>query len=375
MPLRPALALVLLQLLLDGIEVHEELPAVLPLLDAPGGAQAEHQIFAAPLPLGDQVGLVDDGAPLQHGGNIALQIPGKGVAPPAEVGVGPRPEADVGPAHPVFQIVPGLEARPGEVGNLILAVARRRQPLHRPKIHIRLLVVVGELLPPHHPVVQGSARLHLEAVAAQVLRLQLQHLLHGVPPPRHILVGQAVDQIQADVFDLGLSGCGHRPLGLLEGMGAVQAVQLTVVGGLDAQGDTVYPRPPEGLKHLLIHTVRVALHGNLRVLGQIEALGHGFEHLPQPLLPVKAGGAAAEVYSVHLPAPGEGRGLLHMGEQRLLVVVHPALLPRQGVEVAVVALAAAEGDMDIKAQFFRHWRHLVSVAWILIDYYTTKSAV
>ena len=62
-PLRPALALVLLQLLLDGIEVHEELPAVLPLLDAPGGAQAEHQIFAAPLPLGDQVGLVDDGAP------------------------------------------------------------------------------------------------------------------------------------------------------------------------------------------------------------------------------------------------------------------------------------------------------------------------
>ena len=74
-------------------------------------------------------------------------------------------------------------------------------------------------------------------------------------------------------------------------------------------------------------------------------------------------------------ALGQGRSLPDVGQQRLLIGVHPVLPPRQGVEVAVVALAAAEGDVDIKAQFFRHWRHLVSIAWILIDYYTTKSAV
>ena len=74
-------------------------------------------------------------------------------------------------------------------------------------------------------------------------------------------------------------------------------------------------------------------------------------------------------------ALGQGSRLPQMGQQGLLIVVHPALTPGQGVKITVVALAAAEGDVDIKAQFFRHWRHLVSIAWILIDYYTTKSAV
>ena len=37
-----------------------------------------------------------------------------------------------------------------------------------------------------------------------------------------------------------------------------------------------------------------------------------------------------------------------MGQQGLLVVVHPVLPARQGVEIAVVALAAAEGDVDVQ---------------------------
>ena len=375
MALRPALALILLQLLLDGVEVHEELPAVLPLLDAPGGAQAEHQVLAAPLPLGDQVGLVNHRAPLQHAGDIALQVPHKGVAPAAEVGVGPRPEADVGPAHPVFQVVAGLEPRPGEVGDLILPVARRRQALHHPQVHVGLHIVVGQPGAPDHPVVQGGARLHLQAVAAQMLRLQGEHLLHRVLPAVHVLLRQAVDQIQAQVFQLGRPGGLHRLAGLLKGMGPVEALQLAVVGGLHPQGDAVDPRPAQGLEGLEIHTVRVALHGDLRVLGQIKALGDQPEQLLQALRPIKAGGSAAKIHRVHLPPPGEGGGLLHVGQQRLLIVVHPLLPPGKGVKVTVVTLAPAEGDVDVKAQFLRHRRHLVSMLQCSSVYYTTKSGV
>ena len=52
-------------------------------------------------------------------------------------------------------------------------------------------------------------------------------------------------------------------------------------------------------------------------------------------------------------ALGQGRSLPDVGQQRLLIGVHPVLPPRQGVEVAVVALAPAEGDMDVNAQLVR----------------------
>ena len=42
-------------------------------------------------------------------------------------------------------------------------------------------------------------------------------------------------------------------------------------------------------------------------------------------------------------ALGQGRSLPDVGQQRLLIGVHPVLPPRQGVEVAVGAFGPAEG--------------------------------
>ena len=176
LPGHPALVLELGQLLLNGLEVHVVLPAVLPLLDASGGAHTQHKVLAAPLSLGDELRLLHDGVSAEDPVDISVQIPFEGVAPPAEVGVGPRPQADVGLAHPVLQIVPGLEARPGEIGDLVLPEARLPKPLYGPEVAVRLRIVVGQRLPLGHPCPERGPLLHLQPVAREVLRLQGQGL-------------------------------------------------------------------------------------------------------------------------------------------------------------------------------------------------------
>ena len=150
----------------------------------------------------------------------------------------------------------------------------------------------------------------------------------------------------------------HRLLGLAEGVRPAEVLQFAVVGGLHPQGDAVGPGPAQGDQIPAVYAVRVALYGDLRVLGQIEALADQPQQLFQAAAAIKAGRTAAEIDGIHLPAAGQGRSFLHVGHQGLLVVVHALLTSRQGVKIAVVAFAAAEGDVDIEAQLFRHGAHL-----------------
>ena len=177
-----------------------------------------------------------------------------------------------------------------------------------------------------------------------------QGVLHGGLPLLHGLAGQAVNQVQREIFKPGLLGGGHRLVRLPGAVGTVDRLQLRWAGRLHAQGQAVEARLPQALQGLQIHAVRVGLQGDLRPLLHGKQLLNGRQQLPQPLVPVKAGGAAAEVDGVHGNPLGQGRGLRQMGQQRLLVVIHPVLPAGQGVKVTVVALAAAEGYMNVNAQ-------------------------
>src|SRR5699024_1435904 len=73
--------------------------------------------------------------------------------------------------------------------------------------------------------------------------------------------------------------------------------------------------------------------------------------------PQIAGRAAAEVHRVHQMVGGEGGGLRQMGAEGVGIRIHPVLGPGQGVEVAVDALAPAEGDVEIQAQRGRSGLH------------------
>ena len=228
-----------------------------------------------------------------------------------------------------------------------MLVPRRRQALGRPEVHVRLEVVVGQFeLPLALP--QGGALLHLQAVAAQVLRLQGQDFLHRGLPALHALARQAVDQVQGQVADLPPADGLHRRLRLGEGVDPADGPQLPVVGGLNPQGDPVDPRPAQGADRPFVRqTVRVGLQGDLRVLRHLVAVKHGFQYFLQPLHPQVGGGAAAKVHRVHRVGPAPGGQLLQLPDQGGHVPVHGSLRPRQGVEVAVDAFAFAEGDVDV----------------------------
>ena len=61
--------------------------------------------------------------------------------------------------------------------------------------------------------------------------------------------------------------------------------------------------------------------------------------------------AAAEVDGVHLVAGSQLAGFLDMVAHRVQIAVHQlVVLGGHGVEVAVLALAAAEGDVDVKSK-------------------------
>ena len=196
--------------------------------------------------MGDQVLAFQQLAALQHALLVSVQVPDPGVAPAAEVGVGPRTKADIGPQQPIAQVVPGGEARLCKVGDLILLIARLGQPVHRPQVHVGLGVVVGEDLSGRHAGGEGGALLHLQPVAGQVLRPQGQGVLHRLLPAGEGLTGQAVNQVQREVLKArppnGLYGGG----GLLRRVNAANLPQLLAAGGLHPQGDAVKPRPPQG---------------------------------------------------------------------------------------------------------------------------------
>ena len=138
----PLVALEKLQLAGDRLEVQAEVAAVLPLLDAPAGPHPQEQVLPRPLCGGD--GLNVHRSHQAASGQVAGQVPRVGVALTVEVGVGAGAEAHVLPAHPVFQVVAGFLTRLGEVGDLILMVARLPQPVHGGEIKIGLVVSIGQ---------------------------------------------------------------------------------------------------------------------------------------------------------------------------------------------------------------------------------------
>ena len=311
-----------------------------------GGPQPQHDILHLPLLGGDVLAFRQ----VQPAGYVPVQVPGVPIPHASEVGVSPGAEARVLLQHPVFQIVPGLIARLGEVGNLVLLIAVLGQQLHGVEVHIRLQVPVRQVqaLP---PVIQRRPLLQLQPVAGDVPGSQHQGVGQGVFPLLHSLVRQTVDQVQADVVQPRLAAGGHGVLHLLPGVDPAQPPQGLVVRGLHPQGDAVEARPAQGPQSPPVPgAVGVGLQGDLRPVPDPALLLHGFQQGNKPLVAQIAGGAAAEIDGVHPvvlhlgghlgDVPGQGRG----------IGVHLFLAMGQGVKIAIGALGLAEGNVQIQAQ-------------------------
>ena len=96
-----------------------------------------------------------------------------------------RPAAEAEPLAigPVFEVVPGLAARPRDVRDLVLLVSGAVEALHRRQIH-RRRIVVGRLRPfgAGHLVLERRVRIHLEQVERQVLGRQGDRLVDRLEP-------------------------------------------------------------------------------------------------------------------------------------------------------------------------------------------------
>ena len=105
------------------------------------------------------------------------------------------------------------------------------------------------------------------------------------------------------------------------------------------------------MEQLVGNGVGVGLEGDLRVGNHIEVAADGGQNDGHTLGTEEGGGAAAEVDGVYLIIGCQGTGLLDViADGNQIAVDQLVILAGQGVEVAVLALAAAEGNVNIKTQ-------------------------
>ena len=134
-------------------------------------------------------------------------------------------------------------------------------------------------------------------------------------------------------------------------MGTAQLFQQFVVIGLDAQADPIEAFGLQPAKQMLGGGVRIGFKGDLGVIGHVKGTAHSGENGSHTFRAEESGGAAAKIDGVYPVVGRQSAGLLDMGANGGEVVLHQFIvLGGQGVEVAVNALAAAEGDVNINAQ-------------------------
>ena len=166
------------------------------------------------------------GSPRRERGDVARQV--RRVPPAEPVDRRDRADADaeVVAAAPVAEVVAGTEVAAvvaaAEVGGLVPAIARGREhvddelevALHRLRLGGQLVAVrVGEPRP----------RLRLELVAGEVLRLERQGLREIGVEVGGALARDAVDQVERDVVETGITKRRERRAGRRPAWPAVRA--------------------------------------------------------------------------------------------------------------------------------------------------------
>ncbi len=183
-------------------------------------------------------------------------------------------------------------------------------------------------------------------VAGQVVGSEGQGLCQVRLPGRDGLPGQAVDQVDPQVVESGPAGHRDRFAGLGGGVNPAQKPELAVVEGLHPQVDAIDARPAVSRQRRRVHRAGVGFQGHLDVVREGEG---GVERLQQLRIKRRReqrGRAPAEGNAVHgkdgLAAAAD------LGEHTCLIGSEaPGGLDR--VEIAVAALALAEGDVNVDA--------------------------
>ena len=219
------------------------------------------------------------------------------------------------------------------------------------EIHVRLRVIVRQVRA-RAVLIELRAGFDLEAVAGNVVRLEVDHVPERLHPLLARLIGKAKHQVNRDVIK-ARAPC-HRDglLCLLVVVRSSKRFELLVNVRLYADGNPVKARAPQLRQHRKRHGVGVCLERHLRVAAHIKAAVNFGKDPAQARRSEKRRRAASKVDRIDLVANGAGRGLADVGDDRVEVSCHQLLAARagDGVKVAVFTFAAAERDVDIDAE-------------------------
>ena len=236
-----------------------------------------------------------------------------------------------------------------EVADLIVQEARSLHPVHEPielgggvRVRGRHHGSLG------HLVRQGGARLHGEAIGAQVRHAVVQRDGELLVPFGPVHARQSVDQVDGPAAEPGLRDQVDAAQGVGRGVRAAHEAQPVLAKALRAQaqaGDAQLPpgrQPPGG------DVIGVGLQGHLRLRVHGERPTYPIEQRLQFTGFQQAGGAAAEVDRGERTVVEAGSAFFQLPRHGFQ---HPILRPQAGaeVEVTVGAGPAAEGDVEVEA--------------------------
>ncbi len=284
-------------------------------------------------------------------GRERLDVPRQAWKVPApdagQRGDGSDPDAEVVVSVPVAEVVPRakiasartttLEA---EVRGLVPAVAGRAERVDD------LLEVALQRVALTHELVAMCVReacpgLRLELVARQVLRFQREGFGQIEGEIGGALAGNAVDEIERDVVESGITESAHRPADVVRGRLPLERLEQMRPERLCAERDASHTRGTQRRHHLRRHRLGIRLDRQLtrRRQGPEQPLELG--ELGERRRP------AAEKHRFDVVCQHVAL-LLELGEQRIDV---GAVLPRSPDhrdEVAVPAAVRAERQVNVE---------------------------
>ena len=270
-----------------------------------------------------------------------------------------RAEAEIGLLIPVFEVVPALIARLREIGDLILAVARRLQRRARRFIQRRGRVLVRQIqrVPP------GRIRrplLDFEQVSRCVTCAQPRAGAHRLFRRRGSLPADAQHQIQRHVGQARARGRVHGPFQLHGRMPPPEPAQLFAACGLHTHGQAVAARRRKRTQRVVQIVRRICLQRDLRA-AQPEPPRRVLHQPCQSRAAQQRRRAAAEIQRVRRqtePCTPAVESLLH---RRGVGVHRRRILPGQRIKITVRAFGQAKGNVDVKAD--RHGGFLLHKNW------------
>ena len=255
---------------------------------------------------------------------------------------------------PVFHIVSAFSSLSRRIGYFVVVIPCPVYCLHSPVIHTSVCF--------HRSLLKNSLSQHFskrrafsnfEAVKRQMLRLQLQGLVHRCFPFVHIKPRNSKHQVNIYIAESGLASHSHGLNDILRAVDSSQSFKDIIVKGLRSYAKSVYTVFPVFFKLFFCKSRRIAFYGYFSLRVNVEILPKRLYYSCSQRRFHYAWRASAQKDRIRFDAvllPASVK--FHFPYKRLYILFLKVLVTSAfGKEIAVQTLSEAEGYMDIESCF------------------------